>query len=91
MGHWALKDQMSADIEKMSSARLQLWLERREMGSNRGRMTLEGLDITADAWVYLCGPLPFMKSIHAQAMACGIPAERIHYEVFGPDVWLASA
>ncbi len=91
MGNWALKDQMSADIEKMSSARLQLWLERREMGSNRGRMTLEGLDITADAWVYLCGPLPFMKSIHAQAMACGIPAERIHYEVFGPDVWLASA
>jgi len=32
-----------------------------------------------------------MKSIHAQAMVCGIPAERIHYEVFGPDIWLASA
>ncbi|PZS29942.1 MAG: hypothetical protein DLM58_14550 [Pseudonocardiales bacterium] len=91
MESWALKNQMSADVESMRSARLELWLEHREMGSNSGRMTLDRLDITADASVYLCGPLLFMKSIHSQALACGIPAERIHYEVFGPDVWLASA
>ena len=99
---WALKEQMSSDVQKLDSAHLQLWLERPEDGSlsqdgtapesiNKGFMTLEGLDIPADASVYLCGPLPFMKSIRSQALATGIPAERIHYEVFGPDLWLASA
>ncbi|MDQ6754050.1 MAG: FAD-binding oxidoreductase [Actinomycetota bacterium] len=91
MESWALKEQMSADVEKLDSAQLQLWLERPEEGFNKGFMTLEGLDIPADASVYLCGPLPFMKSIRSQALATGIPAERIHYEVFGPDLWLASA
>lgn len=98
---WALKEQMSSDVQKLDSAHLQLWLERPEdvlpqdgtavEGINKGFMTLEGLDIPADASVYLCGPLPFMKSIRSQALATGIPAERIHYEVFGPDLWLASA
>jgi len=40
--------------------------------------------------VYLCGPLPFMRSIRSQAITAGIPATDIHYEVFGPDVWLAA-
>ena len=93
---------MSSDVQKLDSAHLQLWLERPEDGSlpqdgtapegiNKGFMTLEGPDIPADASVYLCGPLPFMKSIRSQALATGIPAERIHYEVFRPDLWLASA
>ncbi|MBG0740079.1 hemin transporter [Paeniglutamicibacter antarcticus] len=89
--NWALQKQMSADVEKLDSAQLQLWLERPEAGFNKGFMTLAGLDIPDDASVYLCGPLPFMKSIRSQALASGIPAERIHYEVFGPDLWLASA
>jgi nitric oxide dioxygenase len=91
MGSWALKDQMSADVDRLDSARLQLWLEQPEEGFRQGFMTLDGLDIPADASVYLCGPLPFMKSIRSQALASGIPAEHIHYEVFGPDLWLASA
>lgn len=46
--------------------------------------------LTEDAQVYLCGPLPFMNAVRNQALEAGVPAERIHYEVFGPDVWLAA-
>jgi nitric oxide dioxygenase len=32
-----------------------------------------------------------MQKVRSQAIAKGIPATNIHYEVFGPDLWLASA
>ncbi|MDQ0819427.1 ferredoxin-NADP reductase [Arthrobacter sp. V4I6] len=53
-------------------------------------MSLREVDLPADASLYLCGPLPFMKKIRNEAIDAGIPATRIHYEVFGPDIWLAS-
>lgn len=36
-----------------------------------------------DADYYLCGPLPFMSAQRQSLRALGVPAERIHYEVFG--------
>ena len=33
---------------------------------------------------YLCGPTPFMKSLFDGLVGWGIPADRIHYEFFGP-------
>ena len=47
--------------------------------------------IPADAQVYLCGPLPFMESARAALLAAEVPDADIHYEVFGPDNWLATA
>lgn len=91
MEQWALRDQMNSDVEALEGARLKLWLEDPSEGAHAGFMSLKGLDIPADASVYLCGPLPFMKNIRAEALAAGVPAERIHYEVFGPDLWLNSA
>lgn len=38
---------------------------------------------------YLCGPLPFMRAVRTQLLGKGVPAADIHYEVFGPDLWLA--
>ncbi|GAA1190314.1 hypothetical protein GCM10009654_54780 [Streptomyces hebeiensis] len=35
----------------------------------------------------LCGPLPFMRTVRERLRDAGVPAERIHYEVFGPDLW----
>ncbi|UXY23534.1 hypothetical protein N8I84_36235 [Streptomyces cynarae] len=52
-------------------------------------MNLDGLDLPADADVYLCGSLPFMRSLRTQLLQDGIPARGIRYEVFGPDLWLA--
>lgn len=40
---------------------------------------------------YLCGPLPFMRAVREQLLGKGVAAADIHYEVFGPELWLASA
>ncbi|AXV75534.1 MULTISPECIES: globin domain-containing protein [Ralstonia solanacearum species complex] len=53
-----------------------------------GRMTVDtflGSEV-ADADFYLCGPLPFMQAQRAALLASGVPAARIHREVFGPDL-----
>jgi nitric oxide dioxygenase len=31
-----------------------------------------------------------MRAVRSQAIEAGIPATNIHYEVFGPDLWLAA-
>ncbi|TFC44856.1 hemin transporter [Cryobacterium sp. TMT1-21] len=86
---WALRDQMSEDIALLEAAELELWLEIPSEGHHEGFMSLENVTIPEDASVYLCGPLPFMRSLRSQALESGVPAERIHYEIFGPDLWLA--
>ncbi|KRF09207.1 hemin transporter [Arthrobacter sp. Soil782] len=91
LDQWALKDQMNADVDALTGARLTLWLENPTGTAHPGFMSLKGLDIPDGASVYLCGPLPFMKNIRAEALAAGVPADRIHYEVFGPDLWMNSA
>lgn len=35
----------------------------------------------------MCGPLPFMQAMRRTLIGRGVPADRIHYEVFGPDLW----
>ena len=87
---WALRGQMTDDVERLEGAELKLWLEEPRAGSFEGFMSLREVDLPADASLYLCGPLPFMKNIRNEAINAGIPATRIHYEVFGPDIWLAS-
>ena len=86
---WALRDQMSEDIALLEAAELELWLEIPSEGHHEGFMSLANVTIPKDASVYLCGPLPFMRSLRSQALESGVPADRIHYEIFGPDLWLA--
>ncbi|MFK0261792.1 globin domain-containing protein [Streptomyces angustmyceticus] len=50
-----------------------------------GMMDLTQIAVPAGTTAYLCGPVPFMKAVRAQLLAAGVPASRIHYEVFGPD------
>ncbi|AXF25571.1 NO-inducible flavohemoprotein [Burkholderia pyrrocinia] len=40
-----------------------------------------------DADYYICGPVPFMRIQHDALKQLGIPEARIHYEVFGPDLF----
>jgi nitric oxide dioxygenase len=40
-----------------------------------------------DADYYLCGPIPFMRMQHGALRDFGIDESRIHYEVFGTDVF----
>ena len=37
-----------------------------------------------NADVYLCGPKPFLRALVADISRVGVPANRIHYEFFGP-------
>lgn len=40
-----------------------------------------------DADYYICGPIPFMRMQHDALMNLGVHEPRIHYEVFGPDLF----
>jgi nitric oxide dioxygenase len=40
-----------------------------------------------DADYYICGPIPFMRFQHDALIARGIKEPRVHYEVFGPDLF----
>lgn len=90
LSQWALREQMLADVDDLHDANLRLWLEEPAPGAHEGFMSLADVPIPAGASVYLCGPLAFMKKIRGEALEAGVPAERIHYEVFGPDLWLAA-
>lgn len=54
-----------------------------------GRMDIDVIladEDLADADFYLCGPLPFMQAQRAALQARGVKADRVHREVFGPDL-----
>lgn len=40
-----------------------------------------------DADYYICGPVPFMRALHDTLKDLGIHETRLHYEVFGPDLF----
>ena len=43
------------------------------------------VDLTPQHRVFLCGPVPFMAIVRAALIEHGVPAERVHHFVFGPD------
>ncbi|GAA3222189.1 globin domain-containing protein [Nonomuraea helvata] len=53
-----------------------------------GLVDLSEIDLPARTVAYLCGPLPFMRGLRSQLLRRGVPGSDIHYEVFGPDLWL---
>ena len=94
---WALSEQMRADLSRLGTANAHVWLEDASTGHElagvhkvrEGFMNLDDVELPAQATMYLCGPMPFMKAIRNQAINAGVPAGSIHYEIFGPDSWLA--
>ncbi len=52
-----------------------------------GRMDLSRMPSwpRAETDVYMCGPLAFMQAQWTALLAAGVPAERMHREVFGPE------
>ncbi|MEN3540548.1 globin domain-containing protein [Microbispora sp. ZYX-F-249] len=56
-----------------------------------GLADLSAIDLPEGVVACLCGPLPFMRAVRAQLVERGVPASGIHYEVFGPDLWIAAA
>ncbi|AQZ63149.1 Flavohemoprotein (Hemoglobin-like protein) (Flavohemoglobin) (Nitric oxide dioxygenase) [[Actinomadura] parvosata subsp. kistnae] len=78
------------DTLRLAAERI-FWYETGAAAPDReGLMDLDGVDIPAGAVAYLCGPVPFMRDIRGQLLKAGVAARDIHYEVFGPDLWLAA-
>ncbi|MGY6022602.1 globin domain-containing protein [Streptomyces spinosirectus] len=78
-------------VGQLAGARAMFWYERpgaEEPAARNGLMDLSDVELPDGATVFLCGPLPFMRDVRAQLLGAGVPARRIRYEVFGPDLWL---
>ncbi|MFK0097544.1 globin domain-containing protein [Streptomyces sp. NPDC091040] len=89
----ALRTDHTALTAKLHDAAAHFWYENPEDGhpaDRTGLVDLSGLVVAPGTHAYLCGPLPFMRAVRTQLLAQGVPASDIHYEVFGPDLWLAS-
>ncbi|MCX5194460.1 FAD-binding oxidoreductase [Streptomyces sp. NBC_00249] len=87
-----LRSDHRALTHKLPAATARFWYEESaEPGDAAGRMDLTDVPVAPGTRAYLCGPLPFMRSVREQLLGKGVAAADIHYEVFGPDMWLASA
>ena len=92
----AHRQELKELVGALPTATLHRWYEDLGVRPTRaalqiGRVDLGTVEIPADASVYLCGPLPFMESVRDTLIEHDIPETDIHYEIFGPDKWLASA
>jgi nitric oxide dioxygenase len=90
----AHREELSRLVRALPDARLHLWYEEPgddAPGAARGRADVASLDLPGDLTAYLCGPLPFMRAVRGDLLGRGVPASAVHYEVFGPDLWLAAA
>ncbi|MEW2284372.1 globin domain-containing protein [Streptomyces sp. NPDC047841] len=86
----ALRADHTAYTEKLPEAAAHFFYERdAEPGTRTGLVDLTGIDVHPGTRAYLCGPLPFMRAIRTQLIEKGVAPADIHYEVFGPDLWLA--
>ncbi|MEU4512820.1 globin domain-containing protein [Nonomuraea wenchangensis] len=86
---------LRADMTRLAAevgAEQVLWYERdAPEGARTGLMDLDGVAIPEGAEVYMCGPVPFMRAVRGGLIRAGVAPKDIHYEVFGPDLWLGAA
>ncbi|MEU9393602.1 globin domain-containing protein [Streptomyces sp. NPDC048324] len=88
----ALRADHEAYAGKLPDAAVHFWYERDAApGARTGLVDLAAVDVAAGTRAYLCGPLPFMRAVRAQLIDRGVAPADIHYEVFGPDLWLSRA
>lgn len=88
----ALRADHEAYAGKLPDAAVHFWYERDAApGTGTGLVDLDTVAVPAGTRAYLCGPLPFMRAVRAQLIDKGVAPADIHYEVFGPDLWLGRA
>ncbi|MER6060086.1 globin domain-containing protein [Streptomyces sp. NPDC001792] len=86
----ALRTDHETYAGKLADASVHFFYERdAEPGTRTGLVDLAGIAVSAGTRAYLCGPLPFMRAVRAQLIEKGVAPADVHYEVFGPDLWLA--
>ncbi|WP_128437206.1 globin domain-containing protein [Streptomyces cyaneus] len=93
----ALRADHEAYAGKLPGASVHFWYESGHVAdaydthaSHRtGLVDLSDIAVPKGTRAYLCGPLPFMRAVRTQLIEKGVAPADIHYEVFGPDLWLA--
>lgn len=75
-----LRDRQRELVERLPHATLQLWYE--------DLLSLDGVELPADAEVYLCGNDGFVRAVREQLVSRGVT--RVHCELFSPNDWLLS-
>ncbi|MEU2058968.1 globin domain-containing protein [Streptomyces sp. NPDC013455] len=86
----ALRADQTACAGKLPDASVHFFYERdAEPGTRTGLVDLTDIAVRPGTRAYLCGPLPFMRAVRTQLIGKGVAPADIHYEVFGPDLWLA--
>jgi nitric oxide dioxygenase len=55
--------------------------------AREGWMDLGQVPLPEGVQANTSGPLPFMRLVRSSLLQRGVPADRIRYEVFGPDLW----
>lgn len=91
-GHHALRDTVRHVGRLLDDFHSYVWYEDVADGDTKsfqGYMDLAEIDLPDDVQVFTCGPLPFMRLVRQSLVERGVPAEKIRYEVFGPDLWAA--
>lgn len=90
--HHAFTRDLAEARTRLPSLQTRVFYERTEGASaadvRSGEMQLTSASIAGfeDADFYLCGPLPFMRAQWRSLIALGISPERLHREVFGPEL-----
>ncbi|MCX4825843.1 FAD-binding oxidoreductase [Streptomyces sp. NBC_01142] len=87
----AHRDELVRLVKALPKAECHLWYETPDSittHTRTGRTDLGVLDLPENLTAYLCGPLPYLRAIRSDLLHHGVPAAGIHYEVFGPDLWL---
>ncbi|NJP91308.1 hemin transporter [Nonomuraea sp. FMUSA5-5] len=87
----ALRADMERHTDALPAGERVFWYETPSDGDRAGLMDLEGVAIPEGAVVYMCGPVAFMRAARTALIEAGVAPRDIHYEVFGPDLWLAAA
>ncbi len=86
----ALRADHLAYAAKLPQAETVFFYEQDAADAGRpGLADLSDVPVASGTQAYLCGPLPFMRAVREQLLAKGVAPADIHYEVFGPDLWLA--
>ncbi len=89
----ALYSSLRSQIVAMDDAKAQNWYE---AGAEEaptihpakpGYMNLDDVELPDNPRVFMCGPLAFMQAARNALIGRGVASDRIHYEVFGPDLW----
>jgi nitric oxide dioxygenase len=89
-----LRERQRELVAQLPGATLDVWYEDGVTGGrpgvHAGLLTLADVShaLPEGAEVHLCGNNGFVSAVRAQLTHAGVPAERIHCELFSPNDWL---